>query len=63
MGTVAMHFAPPSSMPRAAVGYSPASFFALSLLLIYRSLRITLHTLHAPSVKFLALGRHRDKCR
>jgi len=44
--TVAIHFAPPSSLPRAAVGYSPTSFFALSPLLIDRSRRKTLHTLH-----------------
>ena len=31
---------------RAAVGYSPASFFALSPRLIDRSRRKTLHTLH-----------------
>jgi len=40
-----MHFAPPSSLPRAAVGYSLASFFALSPRLIDRSRRKTLHTL------------------
>ena len=34
-----MHFAPPSSLPRAAVGYSPASHFALSPRLIDRSRR------------------------
>jgi len=34
-----MHFAPPSSLLRAAVGYSPASFFALSPRLIDRSRR------------------------
>jgi len=43
--TVAIHFALPSSLPRAAVSYSPASFFALSRLLIDRSRRKTLHTL------------------
>ena len=43
--TVAIHFAPASSLPRAAVGYSPASFFALSPLLIDRSRRKTLRTL------------------
>ena len=43
--TVAIHLAPPSSLPRAVVGYSPASFFALSPLLIDRSRRKTLHTL------------------
>jgi len=43
--TVAIHVAPPSSRPRAAVGYSPASFFALSLFLIDRSRRKNLHTL------------------
>jgi len=32
-----MHFAPPSSLPRAAVGYFPDSFFALSPRLIDRS--------------------------
>ena len=40
-----MHFAPPTSLPRAAVGYSLASFFALSPRLIDRSRRKTLHTL------------------
>jgi len=40
-----MHFARPSSLPRAAVGYFPASF-ALSPRLIDRSRRKILHTLH-----------------
>ena len=43
--TVAIHVAPPSSRPRAAVGYSPASFLALSLFLIDMSRRKNLHML------------------
>jgi len=50
-----MHFAPPSSLPRAAVGYPPASFFALSPRLIDRSRRKTLHTLQA----YRPIGRYR----
>ena len=41
-----VYLAPPSSLLRATVGYSPASFFALRPLLIDRSRRKTLHTLH-----------------
>jgi len=53
-----MHFAPPSSLPRAAVGYSPASHFALSPRLIDRSRRklcipytdnVALHSPHSPT--------------
>ena len=43
---VAYAFAPPSSLPRAAFGYFPASFFALSPRLIDRSRRKILHTLN-----------------
>jgi len=50
-----MHFAPPSSLPRAAVGYPPASFFALSPRLIDRSRGKTLHTLQA----YRPIGRYR----
>ena len=47
-----MHFAPASSLPRATVGYSAASFFALSPRLIDRSRRKSLHTLSLIAAHF-----------
>jgi len=48
-----MHFAAPSSLSRAAVGYSfAAGFFALSPLLVDRAQRKTLHTLQLQSKQF-----------
>jgi len=45
-----MHFAPPSLLLRAAVGYFPASFFALRPRLTDRSRRKLLHTLQSSSI-------------